>query len=60
VENQIDSRTAIVTEYFGIPRGVRMMNRNKSLFIEIQTIPPSIHHKLKEIMDYISKTTNGI
>lgn len=35
------------------------MNRSRLLFIQIKTIPPSMHHKSKNIIDIIYKTTNG-
>jgi len=35
------------------------MNRNMLLFNQIQTLPPSMHHKQKEIIDDVCKTTNG-
>ena len=34
------------------------MNQNSLLFIQIQTLPLSMHHKLKEIFDIVSRTTN--
>ena len=35
------------------------MNRNRLLFIQIQTLRPSMHHKWKGIFDVLCKTTNG-
>ena len=29
------------------------------LFVQIQTLPPSMHHMWKEIIDIVCKTTNG-
>jgi hypothetical protein len=37
-----------------------LMNRNRFLFVQIQTLPPSMHHKWKEVTGFASKTTNGI
>ena len=40
--------------HFGMPRRVSMslawplMNRNRFLFVQILTLPPSMHHKRKE------------
>ena len=36
------------------------MIRIRLLFIQIQTLPPSMHHKWKEIIDIVCKTTNKI
>ena len=37
------------------------LNQNSLLFVQIQTVPRSIHlHKQKEIIDIACKTTNGI
>jgi hypothetical protein len=33
-------------------------DRNKLLFIQIQTIPLSMHHKWKENIDIVCKATN--
>ena len=35
------------------------MNWNRLPFIQVQTLPPSMHHKWKEIIDIVCKTTNG-
>ena len=35
------------------------MNRNRLLFIQVQTLPLSMHHKWKEIIDSVFKTTSG-
>ena len=35
------------------------MNRNRLLFIQIQTLAPSMHHKWKEIIDIVCITTIG-
>ena len=34
------------------------MNQNRLLFIQIQALPPSMHHKWKEINDFVCKTTS--
>ena len=34
-------------------------NRNRLLFIQIQTIPPSMHQKWEETIDIVCKATNG-
>jgi hypothetical protein len=34
------------------------MNRNKSLFIQIQTLPPSMHCTRKVSIDVVCKATN--
>ena len=34
-------------------------NQNRLLFIRIQTLPPTIHHKWKESIDFVCKSTNG-
>ena len=34
-------------------------NQNRLPFIQIQTLPPSMHHKWKELIDIVCKTTNG-
>ena len=36
-----------------------LANQNRLLFIHIQTLPPSMHHKWKEIIDDVYRTTNG-
>ena len=42
-----------------VPKSVwPTMNSNRLLFIQIQNLPPSIHHKWKEAIDILSKTTN--
>jgi hypothetical protein len=35
------------------------MNYNRLLFIRIQTLHPSMHHKKKEIISSVCKRTNG-
>jgi hypothetical protein len=38
-----------------------LINQNRLLFIQFQTLPPSMHHyKWKESIDSVSKTTNEI
>ena len=36
------------------------MNQNRSLFIQIQSLHPSMRHKWKETTDIVCKTTNKI
>jgi hypothetical protein len=47
-----------------MPRGAKMsLTLNEPqwlLFIQIQALPPSMHHKWKEITDIVSKKTDGI
>ena len=44
--------------HFGMPRGAKLswpsINQNKLLFIQIQTLSPSMHHKWKEIINLFS------
>ena len=35
------------------------MKRNRLLLVEIQILPPSMHHKWQEIIDIVCKTSNG-
>ena len=42
--------------HFGMPRGA---SEYRVLSIYIQTLPPSIRHKWKEIIDIVCKTTKG-
>ena len=44
--------------YLGMPRGARTsasINWNIFLFIQVQILPPSIHHKWKKMIDLHSK-----
>ena len=34
------------------------MNQYRLLLIQIQTLPLSMHHKWKEMIDFVYKTTN--
>lgn len=45
--------------HFGISRGAKMSLVVNELFIQIQRLPPIMHHKWKEIYWYYMKTTNG-
>ena len=47
--------------HFGMPRGAKIgwssMKGTRLLFIQIQTLPSSGHHKWKEIIDFVCWTT---
>ena len=45
--------------HLGIAKLGPAKNPNRLLFIQIQTLPPSMHHKWKESIDSACKTTNG-
>ena len=49
--------------HFGMTRcskmGLALNGPNRLLFIQFQTLPPSMHHKWKEIIDSVCGTTNG-
>jgi hypothetical protein len=49
--------------HFGMPRGAEVnlfsMNRNMLLFIQISALPLSVHHKWKETIHIVCKTTYG-